>query len=85
MTDSWRLVATAKFTSNRYVVVCVSVYTSIQCLSIQCECIDLCVCVYRVVIQPWNNLAILNISHNKITCLDDYLQVLPALKEVISI
>ena len=25
---------------------------------------------------------ILNISHNKITCLDDSLQVLPALKEV---
>ncbi|XP_019853590.1 PREDICTED: nischarin-like isoform X2 [Amphimedon queenslandica] len=52
LTDSWRLIATAKFTTN------------------------------RVVIQPWLRLTYLNISYNKLTQIDDSLQVLPVLKEL---
>ena len=36
----------------------------------------------RMVIQPWHSLQILNLPHNKITHLDDSLQVLPVLREV---
>ena len=38
---------------------------------------------FRVVIQPWLRLTYLNISYNKLTQIDDSLQVLPVLKEVI--
>ena len=36
----------------------------------------------RVVVQPWHSLHTLTLSHNKITHLDDSLQILPALREV---
>ena len=36
----------------------------------------------RVVVQPWHSLRILVLSHNKITHLDDSLQILPVLTEV---
>lgn len=37
---------------------------------------------FRVVVQPWLRLTYLNISFNKLTQLDDSLQVLPVIKEV---
>ena len=37
---------------------------------------------HRVVVQPWHSLHTLVLSHNKITHLDDSLQILPALREV---
>ncbi|CAI8054613.1 Serine/threonine-protein kinase 11-interacting protein [Geodia barretti] len=36
----------------------------------------------RMVVQPWHSLQILNLSHNKVTHLDDSLQVLPVLREL---
>ena len=38
--------------------------------------------VLRVVVQPWHCLVSLNLSHNKLTHLDESLQVLPSLVEV---